>query len=1191
MPGGLEQCLPARIETFQSRLPLDPTLDLQPLWLLPQGDSVPLPALEDPWGGVHRPDWAARRLIIWPRGGQWRRLRLTLTCPEPWRSLGPAKAVARLCLRWWAEAMVLRVDAEPIHGGDLFDTACRWPLPERWWAGEPLEMELDLRSPCHDDGALIHSRLELEPRDPSDPDGLLAPTLEDLAALRRQRGWPEGTPAGSVQVLGHAHLDLAWLWPVADTWRAAERTFVSTLDLMERFPQLHFGQSTPALYAWLEQQRPALFERIRSAMRAGRWEPLNGPWVESDCVLLDTASLLRQFQEGQHYSQRTFPEWDHNLAWLPDSFGFAAGLPAVAAATGVHWFCTHKLAWNATNPFPHRLFRWRSRCGSEVLALMSAPIGTDGDPLPIETYRLDWQRATGVADALWLPGVGDHGGGPTAEMLEQLALWQQQPQAVPQQHGSLRSYLERLEPLAPQLPVWRDELYLELHRGCATSRPDQKRHNRSLERLLREAELARALLLAWDGAAADLAAVADPLVGATDAGGATAIDWRPLLFQQFHDILPGTSIPEVFEQAEPQWRAARRRSSRQRDRDLQALLAGASGAAAAPARAEAAFPQPSPGTAAQDQGLPASPLLEPIGAGGGLPSRRSGPEISDMGSDLPHDQPSQAACDQLWWLAQLQALPAARRTLRLPPGEWSLIQADGQEWSLPAQAAAEGGVWIQLPVPAGVTALALRRRAATAAGLASASQGALAPERLRSMAPAVEPLPAWPAAQPGQPQQPTPPSALPPPSRQSLAAVQPLPATRLHQPVHLIGAEELGPDHWRLGNGLIEAVIGPAGLEQLVAGSSTGEGKSLLAAPLRWQRWADRGEFWDAWDLAADHRRHPLPWDWQGAPELVSAGPLAASFRWRGVVGESPVRLELRLLAGSPWLELVLCQQWRQRHELLQLEIPLAGKAERWAADTSAGVIERPAVACTPREQARWEVPAISWAAAADLAVLLDGPQGVSATADRLSVSLLRGPTWPDPGADNGWQRQRLGLMATPAGWRPARVPQQARRLREPLWLRPRQSPGSRAGGPPWSSPERTGAQPPEPRSAAGPFVPPLQDDLRLVGLRPAHAQASGAEPVAVDQPTMDEPGVDQPGVDQAGVDPFGGAGDHAGIDLVLSVQNEGPCRRRLELDANWQVLERLDGLDRPWDSGGDHLVLGPWQLAFWRIRWRPAPA
>jgi alpha-mannosidase len=401
--------------------------------------------------------------------------------------------------------------------------------------------------------------------------------------------------------------------------------------------------------------------------------------------------------------------------------------------------------------------------------------------------------------------------------------------------------------------------------------------------------------------------------------------------------------------------------------------------------------------------------------------------------------------------------------------------------------------------------------------------------------------------------------------------------------VQFVPAPELGPDHWRLGNGLIEVVIGPAGLEQLVGAS--GQGESLLAAPLRWQRWADRGEFWDAWDLAADHRRHPLPWEWHGQAELISAGPLAVQLRWRGRVGASPVRLELRLLAGSPWLELLLCQHWRQRHELLQLEIPLARKAERWAADTSAGVIERPAVARTPREQARWEVPAISWVAAAGVAVLLDGPQGVSAAADRLSLSLLRAPTWPDPGADNGWQRQRLGLMAAPAGWRPARVPQQARRLREPLWLRPRPAAAARAAAPLPSETSPVGG-----RGWRWPALPPLDDDLRLVGLRPATSTAtaaaigSGAESASAASPrpaagvlSSEVYGLNQPVTDQPG-----------GAELVLSVQNEGPCRRRLELGAAWQVLERLDGLDRPWSGAGDNLLVRPWQLAFWRIRWRP---
>jgi alpha-mannosidase len=349
----------------------------------------------------------------------------------------------------------------------------------------------------------------------------------------------------------------------------------------------------------------------------------------------------------------------------------------------------------------------------------------------MERYRIAWRGATGVDQALWLPGVGDHGGGPTAEMLEQLRLWHQQPQAAPQHHGSLRAYLAELEPLASGLPVWRDELYLELHRGCATSRPDQKRHNRTLERLLREAELAVALAATCVG------------VDAAEA----PVDWRTLLFQQFHDILPGTSIPEVFEQAEPQWRAARRSAGRQRDRALHAWLGGGSG----------------------------------------------------------------------WWLAQLQPLPPRARTLRLPSGGWSHGGI-----GLPAQAARAGGQWLQLPPQEGVAALFLERHPGAAAGAS----------------PAPVEAPVW-------------------------------------------------VEGWRCGNGLVSFELGPRGLEQLWDHAGTPQ----LAGPLAWRRFGDRGEFWDAWDIAADYRDHPLDWTdlaGTGTPvhQLSLARPLRCQCGEAG--GETP---------------------------------------------------------------------------------------------------------------------------------------------------------------------------------------------------------------------------------------------------------------------------------------------------------------
>ena len=900
------------IETFRRRS----RIDLLSGWWRstdPERRSV----LADPWGHQHRPDWAARGLLIWPRGGNWLRLEQILVCSEDWKQ--SSASLERLVLSWWADRVRLWVDGVLVHEGDLFDTRCRWVLPTDWRKHSGLRIQLELRSPCHDDGALIQSALVQEPLIAEcDSDRVLLPEALVLACAKGEpipnavlSCNPKGTqavslvdhylasrsrPRGTVHWLGHAHLDLAWLWPVADTWQAAERTFRSALDLMDRFPELHFAHSTPALYAWMERHRPALYDRIQQASRQGRWEPINGPWVEPDCVLVSTASLSRQFTLGQEDSLRRFPEWRHDLAWLPDSFGFAAGFPSVANASGIRWFCTHKLAWNATNRFPHRLFRWRSRGQAEVMALMLPGIGTDGDPVAMAEEHRNFHEATGLEQAIWLPGVGDHGGGPTAEMLEQLRLWREHPQALPQQPGTLRAYLDHLEPFRSSLPVWRDELYLELHRGCATSKPDQKRHNRTLERLLREAELAAALL----------GAQADELVP----GHGVASDWRPLLFQQFHDILPGTSIPEVFEQAEPIWRDSRRRAALCRDQLLGHLLGGA-----------------------PDDGF---------------------------GSNLHGSR---------WTWCSLQPLAHWSPLLRLPKGHWS-----SGEQHLASQAAHSGGVWVQLPSCEGICALPLQRVSET---------------------------------------------------------VEPAPMIR-----HPVKVEVVSSEAWTLSNGLLSADVSTLGLVQLCDGN----GVQQLREPAQLLRFSDRGEFWDAWDIAADYRQHPLPMAESWTAELVESGPLVARIVLRAALGLSKVRLDLLLKADTPWLEIQISIDWKQTHELLRFELPLNIASVRCAADTSGGVIERPAQAITPYEQQRWEIPVISWLSAVSeapgggLAVLLDGPQGADASADHLGVSLLRGPTWPDPSADSGFHKHRLALMPALNGWNRDAVPQAAIRFREPGW-------------------------------------------------------------------------------------------------------------------------------------------------------------
>lgn len=859
-------------------------LNLQHRWRLETGE----PALAHYRRLPLRRGWQARGDLVWPRGSCPLHLHLVLRTPLLWKGLPRSAVVPRLTLLWWVETAVLKVDGIPQRHGDLFATACRLPLPARWLAGTPLHLELELNSPCHDEGSLIYSIVVLEPRrHGEDPLHLLRSTEADLTTQGTAGAAQTCPRSDRITLLSHAHLDLAWLWPVAETWRAAVETFTSVLNLMEAQPDLCFGHSTPALYAWLQQHRPVLWRRIQALAEAGRWEPLCGPWVEMDCVLISTVSVLRQLERGQFWSQQHFPKWRHDLAWLPDSFGFAAGLPQALLRHGIRWFLTTKLSWNAQNPFPHRLFRWRDPSGAEVLALLPGALGGTGDPRAIQQAHGEWRAQTGVNSSLWLPGVGNHGGGPNQDLMDQVQLWWGHPQLPRYRHGTMRSWLEEFKPLAPTLPVWADELYLELHRGCATTHPDQKRHNRTAERLLLEAE--RVL---WWAQRLDHGQWA-PMGGEVRDCPIQHLQrcWQTLLFHQFHDILPGTATGEVFAQLERQWRRLRRQASHIRDQSLHQLL----------------------GTA--------------------------------------HRHGHRSAVGDYWVALQLQPAGPWPRVVRLPRSR--------QHQVLPPMAGV--GCW-----------------------------------RFQGTSEAAEP---------------------------------PRHPVRIHQAAT--------PDHWQLSNGLCTAHCGPEGVVQLFSPC----GRQVLETPLTLRRWRDRGEYWDAWDLAPDHRQHPLGRVKPGPPEVLEQSPCMVRLRWRCAFGGSHVSMMVCLAAGSPYLELRLSVHWRQAHELLSLDADLAQPAERWAADTSGGVIERPARPQTARERSRWHCAVVSWIALLQqqggLAVLLDGPQGIHVQDNHLSVALLRGATWPDPRADRGWWRQRLGLMPLDGGWCESHVPAAADHLRWPLWLRP----------------------------------------------------------------------------------------------------------------------------------------------------------
>ncbi len=228
------------------------------------------------------------------------------------------------------------------------------------------------------------------------------------------------------------------------------------------------------------------------------------------------------------------------VAWLPDTFGFCATLPQIFASGGIEYFVTQKLRWNDTTQFPNDVFLWRSPDGTELFSLMSAPIGEGIDPVKMTAFSYNYEKQTNLRSSMWLPGVGDHGGGPTRDMLEVAKRWDSSPLFPSLKFATTEEYLQGIKANSlSSLPVWDDELYLEFHRGCYTTHADQKRFNRRCEALLYQAEL--------------FASLATISANSTYPKAEIEAAWKKTLINQFHDILPGSSIPQVYVDANAAW--------------------------------------------------------------------------------------------------------------------------------------------------------------------------------------------------------------------------------------------------------------------------------------------------------------------------------------------------------------------------------------------------------------------------------------------------------------------------------------------------------------------------------------------------------------------------------------------------------------------------------------------------------------
>ena len=384
---------------------------------------------------------------------------------------------------------------------------------------------------------------------------------EFLASVRRAREYMETefygkychTQDATAVCIGHTHIDCAWRWTLKQTREKVQRSFATVLELMRRYPEYKFMTSQALLYKNLKEEAPELYEEVKERIREGRWECEGAMWVEADCNLSSGESLVRQVMYGKNFFKQEFG-LESRVLWLPDVFGYSAALPQILRKCGVDWFVTSKISWNDVNRMPHDTFLWKGIDGTEIktqfLTAQDAEVETETRNRTTYVSHITAPMVAGAFkrysdkelqnEAIVTFGYGDGGGGPTSEDLE---LGRRGARGIP---GSpnvkiefASDFLDRMAKKMennPNVAKWQGELYLEYHRGTYTSIARNKRNNRKCELLYQNAELT--------------GVIGDKLMGIPFPKAELHEGWEMILTNQFHDIIPGTSIKEVYDQCD-----------------------------------------------------------------------------------------------------------------------------------------------------------------------------------------------------------------------------------------------------------------------------------------------------------------------------------------------------------------------------------------------------------------------------------------------------------------------------------------------------------------------------------------------------------------------------------------------------------------------------------------------------------------
>lgn len=724
--------------------------------------------------------------------------------------------------------------------------------------------------------------------------------LADAEARVKERVRPAAAfTQGKLHLVGQSHIDLAWLWPAKEAVRKCSRTFSTMSTLLDEFPSFTYAQSQPQAYAYVKQYYPELYERVKRHIEAGRWELVGGMWVEPDLNIPSGESLVRQLLYGMAFYSEEFGRRPR-IEWLPDTFGYCASLPQLLRKAGIDYFMTTKMNWNDTNAFPYDLFRWKGIDGTDILAYVCHGINEYTHPKELRLHWDSYKQKAEHPEQMLLYGHGDGGGGVTREMLQYASRSEALPGLPAAAFSTAHDFFDRIAEAGPSLPTWQGDMYLELHRGTYTTHARNKRWNRKSEALFREAEVWGALA-ALHGADAG----ADRLAKVT---GSLEQGWKKLLFNQFHDIIPGTSIPDVYVKSREDYEEIR--------------------------------------TIGEDAVAAALNELEQ--------------RIDTRGEGVPL-----IVFNSLSWnRSETVTLRGARDWSRL-----AVYDEDGRELRSDVLRDDSGACGLAVQVEEipqmGYRTLWLREMEREAAAEPASFEGKWETDYYKAV--------------------------------------------------------------WNERGELVSLCDKRTDRELIPAGECANQ----------LQLFHDRPLVWDAWDIDPRFEQQPAATAELLSAEVAHAGAVQDVIRMKWKLSESVVEQDMIFYRRQARIDFATRVDWRESHKLLKVSFPVEVLSSKATYEIPFGAIERMTHTNTSWESAQFEVCGHRWADLSEggygVALLNDCKYGYDVKGNRLRLSLLRAPKWPDPGADQGEHQFVYSLYPHEGDWRDGEVVKRGFELNHPV--------------------------------------------------------------------------------------------------------------------------------------------------------------